>query len=126
MKKNLKHNRSKPRKVRGKKLRFAKPVLAMKMKVKKGDTVKVISGKDKGKTGEVTLVMPKTGKIVVDGVAIAKRSLRSTAKGQSGRIVERPMPIDASNVAVTTKKTKAKSVKAVEKGEEKSEEKKDA
>lgn len=126
MKKNLKHNRPKPRKVRGKKLRFTKPILAMKMKVKKGDTVKVISGKDKGKTGEVTLVMPKTGKIVVDGVAIAKRSLRSTAKGQSGRIVERPMPIDASNVAVTTKKTKAKSVKAVEKVEEKSEEKNDA
>jgi large subunit ribosomal protein L24 len=122
MKKNLKHNRPKPRKVRGKKLRFAKPVLAMKMKVKKGDTVKVISGKDKGKTGEVTLVMPKTGKIVVDGVAVAKRSLRSTAKGQSGRIVERSMPIDASNVMVTSKKTKTKTVKA----EEKSEEKKDA
>lgn len=126
MKKNLKHNRPKPRKVRGKKLRFAKPVLARKMKVKKGDTVKVISGKDKGKTGEVTLVMPKTGKIVVDGVAIAKRSVRGTSKGQSGRIVERAMPIDASNVMVTNKKAKAKSVKAVEKVEEKSEEKKDA
>lgn len=118
MKKNLKHNRQKPRKVSGKKKRFFIEPRAMKMKVKKGDTVKVISGKDKGKTGEVILVMPKTGKIVVDGVAIAKRSIRSSARGQSGRIVERPMAIDASNVAVTTKKAKAAKPKA-EKAEEK-------
>ncbi len=80
----------------------------MKMRVKKGDTVKVITGKDKGKTGEVTRVMPKEGKVVIDGVHIVKRAYRKTGRGQSGRIVERPMPIDASNVAVVTKGTKAK------------------
>lgn len=123
MRKNdIRFNRPKARKVSGKKNRGGALARAMKLKVKKGDTVKVISGKDKGKTGEVLRAFPKTGKIVVEGIAVAKRSLRSSARGQSGRIVERPMPIDASNVAVTSKKTKAKAVKA----EEKSEEKKDA
>jgi large subunit ribosomal protein L24 len=113
-------NRPKPRKVSGKKMRAKVASRPMKMKVKKGDTVKVISGKDKGKTGEVTMVMPKTGKILVEGIAVAKRSLRSSARGQSGRIVERPMPIDASNVAVTSSKKKEKTVKAKEvKAEEK-------
>jgi len=97
------------------------------MKVKKGDTVKILSGKEKGKQGEVTLVMPKTRKVVIDGLNIAKRSLRSSARGQSGRIVERPMPLDASNVAVISSKKKEKTVKAKEvKAEEKSEENKDA
>ncbi len=67
------------------------------MHVKKGDKVKIISGKDKGKSGAITRAFPKTGKIVVEGVAVAKRHTRGRA-GQSGRIVERPMPIDASNV----------------------------
>jgi ribosomal protein L24 len=83
-------------------------VRAIKLKVKKGDTVKVISGKDKGKQGEVMKAMPRTGKIVVEGVALAKRHLRSTGRGQSGRIVERPMPIDASNVVSVSSKKAAK------------------
>ena len=68
------------------------------MKIKKGDTVKVISGKDKGKSGVVLRALPKEGKIVVEGVAVAKRHLKGRTD-QVGRIVERPMPIDASNVA---------------------------
>jgi large subunit ribosomal protein L24 len=75
--------------------------MIIKMHVKKGDTVTVISGKDKGKTGKVDRVMPKTRQVVVEGIALAKRHLRAAARGQSGRIVERPMPIDASNVRVT-------------------------
>lgn len=67
------------------------------MKIKKGDKVKVISGKDKGKTGLVVRAIPKEGKVVVEGVAIAKRHTRR-AGAQSGRIIERPMPVDASNV----------------------------
>ncbi len=67
------------------------------MHVKKGDKVKIISGKDKGKTGTIVRSIPKEGKIVVEGVAIAKRHVRGRA-GQIGRVVERPMPIDASNV----------------------------
>lgn len=76
------------------------PVIAIKMKVKKGDKVMVVSGKDKGKTGEVLNVFPKTNRVVVEGVAIAKRSLRRTGANQSGRIVERPLSIHASNVMV--------------------------
>lgn len=115
MRKNdIRFNRPKPRKVFGKKKRVAASVRPMKMRVRKGDTVKVITGKEKGKQGEVIRVFPKTGKIVIEGLNIAKRSLRSSARGQSGRIVERPMPIDASNVAVISKKSKDKTVKAKE------------
>lgn len=68
------------------------------MHVKKGDKVKVISGKDKGKTGTIVRALPKEGRVVVEGVAVAKRHVRGRA-GQTGRVVERPMPIHASNVA---------------------------
>ncbi|HVW82389.1 MAG TPA: 50S ribosomal protein L24 [Candidatus Paceibacterota bacterium] len=71
----------------------------MKLHVKKGDKVKVLSGKDKGKVGVIARALPKEGKVVVEGVAIAKRSIRSRVSGQSGRIVETERPIDASNVA---------------------------
>ena len=67
------------------------------MHVKKGDTVKVISGKDKGKSGAVLRAFPKENKVVVEGVALYKRHLKGRAK-QVGRILERPRPIDASNV----------------------------
>jgi large subunit ribosomal protein L24 len=89
------------------KKRFVKAVApAFKLKVKKGDTVKVLSGKDKGKTGEVLRAMPRENKVVVDGIALSKRHLRSTGRGQSGRIVERPMPIHVSNVALATPRAK--------------------
>ena len=67
------------------------------MHVKKGDKVKVITGKVKGKSGTIVHAYPKTGKVVVEGVAVAKRSVKGRY-GEVGRIVERPMPIDASNV----------------------------
>ncbi len=70
----------------------------MKMKIKKGDTVTVISGKDKGKKGEVLRVLPRENRVVVDAVALVKRHVRSAGRGQSGRIVERPASIHASNV----------------------------
>lgn len=119
MRKNdIRFNRPKARKVSGKKQRFATPVRAMKMKVKKGDTVKVISGKDKGKEGVVMRAFPKTGHVVIEGIAVVKRSLRKSARGQSGRIIERPMPIDASNVMLTGKAAKkAKTTKADKKDE---------
>ena len=59
--------------------------------------MKVISGKDKGKSGVITHAFPKDNKVVIDGVAMAKRHLKGSA-GKVGRIVERPRPIDASNV----------------------------
>lgn len=67
------------------------------MHVKKGDTVKVITGKDKGKSGIVLRALPRENKVVVEGVALAKRHLKGAA-GKVGRIVERLQPIDASNV----------------------------
>jgi large subunit ribosomal protein L24 len=77
-----------------------------KMKIKKGDTVMVVSGKDKGKTGVILEVIPSTGKIVVEDVALAKRHLKGTRGGQSAGIVERPRAIDASNVMLVDPKGK--------------------
>jgi large subunit ribosomal protein L24 len=90
--------------------RGAAAMRPLKMKVKRGDTVKVIAGKDKGKTGEVLKSLPREHKVVIDGVHLSKRHLRSTGRGQSGRIVERPMPIHVSNVALVSGK-KAKKEK---------------
>lgn len=72
----------------------------MKMKIKKGDTVVVVTGKDKGKKGEVLRVFPKTSRVVVDGVAMVKRHIKSAGRGQSGRIAERPASIHVSNVMI--------------------------
>jgi len=68
------------------------------MKIKKGDTVMIVSGKDKGKTGPVVQVMPQTGRLVVEGLSLAKHHIKSVKGGQSGGIIERPRAIDASNV----------------------------
>ncbi len=67
------------------------------MHIKKGDKVKVITGKDKGKSGVVVRALPREGSVVVEGVALFKRHLKGRT-GQIGRIVERSRPIDASNV----------------------------
>ncbi|HEX8591273.1 MAG TPA: 50S ribosomal protein L24 [Candidatus Paceibacterota bacterium] len=68
------------------------------MKLKKGDTVVVVSGKDKGKQGTIMTALPDMNRVVVDGVGLVKRHLRRATRGQSAGIVERPRPIDASNV----------------------------
>ena len=75
------------------------------MKLKKGDPVIVVSGKDKGKTGTIVHAYPATGKIVVEGVAIVKRAMKAS-RGQSGSIIERPRAIDASNVMLMDPKEK--------------------
>ena len=69
-----------------------------KMTVKKGDQVVVLSGKDKGKQGEVLVAKPAEGKVVVEGVAIVKKAQRPTAMNQQGGIVEQEAAIDVSNV----------------------------
>ncbi len=66
--------------------------------VKKGDTVTVISGDDKGKSGKVLKAMPREGKIVVEGVNTVKKHERAKAQGQKGQVVERPMPMSVSKV----------------------------
>ena len=76
-----------------------------KMKIKKGDQVEVLTGKDKGKRGEVLRVYPEKNKVVVEGVAIAKRHVKPHAANQQGGIVEAEAAIDASNVALIDPKT---------------------
>ena len=77
----------------------------MKMKLKKGDPIMVISGKDKGKTGTIMHAYPATGKVMIEGVAVYKRSRKAAARGQSGSIIELPRAIDASNVMLVDPKT---------------------
>ena len=71
----------------------------MAAKLKKGDRVVVLAGKDKGKTGEITQVLPKDNKAVVDGVNIVLRHTRQSRTSQGGR-VPKNMPIDLSNLAL--------------------------
>jgi large subunit ribosomal protein L24 len=77
----------------------------MAAKLKKGDKVVVLAGKDKGKTGEITAVSPKANKAVVDGINIAIRHTKQSAESQGGR-QPKAMPIDLSNLALTDKNGK--------------------
>lgn len=78
----------------------------MAAKLRKGDNVVVLTGKDKGKKGEIASVDPKSGKAVVDGVNVAIRHTRQTAQSQGGR-QPKAMPIDLSNLALMDKNGKA-------------------
>ena len=68
------------------------------MKIKKGDTVKVIAGKDNGKEGKVLSVDPKNNKVVVEGVNVIKKHTKPSAANQNGGIISKEAAIDASNV----------------------------
>jgi len=74
------------------------------MKIKKGDTVLIISGKDKGKKAKVLEVHPKMGKITVEGVNIVKKHRRPRSEREKGQIIEIPKPIDVSNVKIVCPK----------------------
>lgn len=78
----------------------------MAAKLRKGDSVIVLTGKDKGKKGEITAVMPKENKAVVEGVNIAIRHTKQSAASQGGRM-PKAMPIDLSNLALMDKAGKA-------------------
>ena len=71
-------------------------------KIKKGDSVVVLSGKDKGRSGTVTKVMPKAGKVVVDGINVAARHRKPTQANPQGGIDRRPAPMHISKVAIAT------------------------
>lgn len=75
------------------------------MKLKKDDKVIVITGKDKGKTGTIARVLPREGKILVTGVNLAKVHVRARRSGEKGQIVEKNLPIQASNVLIVDPKT---------------------
>ena len=73
--------------------------MAVKLKIKKGDSVKVITGDDKGKTGKVLAVYPKTLKVGVEGCKIAKKAIKPSEKNPNGGFINKEMPMDISNVA---------------------------
>ena len=75
-----------------------------KMKILKGDRVVVLSGKDKGSEGVVERAIPEAGKVIVDGVNIAKKHQAPTSGDQQGGIIDKAMPLDVSNVAVVSPK----------------------
>lgn len=73
-------------------------------KIKKGDSVVVLSGKDKGKTGTVTQVMPKEGKVMVEGMNVATRHRKPSQANPQGGIERREAPMHISKVAVADPK----------------------
>ena len=70
------------------------------MRIKKGDRVQVLTGKDRGKLGEVMHVLPTRNRVIVDGVNVAKRSSRAKRGTMQGGIIDKDMPVDASTVAI--------------------------
>lgn len=75
-----------------------------KMHVKSGDTVQVISGKDKGKVGEVIKAIPQESKVIIKGVNIKTKHVKPTQEGESGRVVTQEYPIHSSNVMLYSSK----------------------
>ncbi|MCG9026370.1 50S ribosomal protein L24 [Laribacter hongkongensis] len=89
-------------------------------KIRKGDEVVVITGKDKGKRGTVLRVLPTEGRVVVEGVNVVKKHQKpNPVKGQAGGIVDKILSIDVSNVAIfnpATQKADRVGVKTLEDG----------
>ena len=83
------------------------------MKIKVGDNVKVLAGKDKGKEGKVTKTLKKDNKVVVEGINMVKKHVKPRGMNEVGSIIDVEAPIHASNVKLNTKETKkdAKKVK---------------
>ncbi|HEY9601460.1 MAG TPA: 50S ribosomal protein L24 [Allocoleopsis sp.] len=79
------------------------------MHVKKGDTVQVITGKDKGKVGEIIRAIPKDSEVVVKGVNVKTKHVKPQQEGESGQIVTFEAPIHSSNVMLYSNKQKVAS-----------------
>lgn len=77
------------------------------MKLRKGDRVIVLTGKDRGKEGVISRVLPKTDKVIVDGVNVVKKHQKAKSASQAGGIIERDMPMPASTVAIISTDGKA-------------------
>ena len=73
------------------------------LKIKKGDTVKVITGKDKGSEGKVLSVDTKNGRVTVEGVNMVTKHTKPSAQNQNGGIIQMEAPLDASNVMLVVK-----------------------
>ena len=70
------------------------------MRIRKGDTVQVLSGKHRGKRGQVMVALPGQGKVIVDGINVAKKHQRSTKATMQGGIIDKDMPLPVSAVAI--------------------------
>lgn len=70
------------------------------MRIRKGDTVQVLSGKDRGKRAEVVRALPAEGRVIVEGVAVAKRHAKPTRATMQGGVIDKFMPIAVSSVAI--------------------------
>jgi large subunit ribosomal protein L24 len=70
------------------------------MKLRKGDRVRVLQGKDRGETGVIMRVLPKTNRVIVDGVNVAKKHQNATRATTQGGIIDKDMPLSASAVAI--------------------------
>lgn len=75
----------------------------IKIKVKKGDVVTAIAGKDRGKTGKILRVMPQSSRVIVEGINFVKRHMRKTRQDQAGGIIQKESPILISNLAIMCK-----------------------
>jgi large subunit ribosomal protein L24 len=91
----------------------AKPAERIKMRLRKGDTVQVIAGKDKGKTGEVLRTLPYENRVVVQGINLRTRHLKPTQEGETGRIVTEEASLHASNVMLYSSTQKVASRVAI-------------
>lgn len=85
------------------------------MKVKVGDKVKILAGKDKGKEGTVTVTLKKKDKVVVSGINMVKKHMKPNHQNETGGILETEAPIHVSNVKVIETEKKAKTGKTTEK-----------
>jgi large subunit ribosomal protein L24 len=74
--------------------------LRARMRLRKGDRVRILTGKDLGKEGEITRVLPERNMVIVDGINVAKKHQRSTNATMQGGIIDKDMPVPASNVAI--------------------------
>lgn len=74
------------------------------MKVKKGDNVLVIAGKDKGRTGKITKALPKEMKVLVEGINMRKKHVRPKRQGEKGQVVDVPAALDVSNIKLVCPK----------------------
>src|SRR4051812_19605396 len=72
------------------------------MHIKKGDTVIVLSGDDKGKTGKVLIAFPTKGKVIVEGINTVKKHERARTQGGKGQVVDRAMPMHVSKLRSTS------------------------
>ncbi|MEK7634299.1 MAG: 50S ribosomal protein L24 [Patescibacteria group bacterium] len=70
------------------------------MKIKKNDIVKIMTGKDKGKTGKILNILLKENKVLIEGLNLYKKNIKPKKQGEKGQIISMPRPIDVSNIMI--------------------------